>query len=459
MQVAPAPERLGKYRIESTIGQGAMGVVYKAYDVDIDRPVAVKVLHSHLLDNDSGKESAVRFKQEATAAARCMHTNIVTVFDYGITEDAHYIVMEYIEGINLRSLLREEKRIAFAQAADIIFQVLSALEYAHSCGVIHRDIKPANIMILHNGHVKVADFGVARLENSDLTQAGFMIGTPGYIAPEGRCGDTVDARCDLYAVGVVFYEILTGNRLNAEKLLNRNDVKNDLAGVIDDPDIAQKVYELLITVLDERPDMRFQNATEFLQQLGLILSPDHKHVPDTDELAATVLCSITNAKPETNDQAEITQSAISQIERVLVTYVGPMASLLVKKYARKTANLNELLDAVAMHIPTSVEQTEFRSTITTSGLTMTSSLSSKGTSGAKARTAGASKGFDLPEPVQAEVQKLLALYLGPLASRIANKMQRGARDWQSYTHLLAEHIPNTEEQKQFIQKMSALRQR
>ncbi len=195
-----------------------MGVVYKGYDEDIERPVALKVLYSHLLDDDMGGELAVRFRQEAKAAARCMHSNIVTVFDYGISDGAHYIVMEYIEGVDLKTLLRSEKQIEFRQAVDIAIQVLSALEYAHSNGVVHRDIKPANIMVLENGQVKVADFGIARLENSDLTQAGLMLGTPSYMSPEGQRGET-DARSDLYAVGVVLYEMLTGKRLGPGRQL------------------------------------------------------------------------------------------------------------------------------------------------------------------------------------------------------------------------------------------------
>ena len=162
MVVTTKKDRLGKYRLDAVIGEGAMGVVYRAFDEDIERPVAIKVLHSHLLNDDMGAELATRFRLEAKAAARCMHTHIVTVFDYGVSDNAHYIVMEFIEGVDLRTLLRQEKRIPFRQASDTIFQVLSALEHAHKNGVVHRDIKPANIMILDSGQVKVADFGVAR---------------------------------------------------------------------------------------------------------------------------------------------------------------------------------------------------------------------------------------------------------------------------------------------------------
>src|SRR5689334_488409 len=137
---------LGKYRIDGVIGQGSMGVVYKGYDDDIARPVALKVLHRHLIEDDSTGQLASRFKQEAQAAARCLHGNIVTIFDFGESNGAQFIVMEYVHGTNLRSLLRIEKRLPYAQAADVIRQVLEALEYAHENGVVHRDIKPANIM-------------------------------------------------------------------------------------------------------------------------------------------------------------------------------------------------------------------------------------------------------------------------------------------------------------------------
>ena len=278
---------IGKYRIEETLGQGAMGIVYRAFDEDIARQVALKVLHPHLLEGDAGDELLLRFKQEAQAAARCMHSKIVAIFDYGIHDNSPFIVMEYVEGTDLKSLLRGVRVLEYRQAADIAIEVLNALQYAHGQGVVHRDIKPANIMILESGHVKVADFGVARLDRSDLTQTGFMVGTPSYLAPEGLRGEQVDHRCDLYAMGVVLYEMITGKRASSG-LHELAEMSEHITAALDEPDVAQAFSELISKVLDANADRRYQSAEEFATGLKSIINCDRYYQPDTSELAATV---------------------------------------------------------------------------------------------------------------------------------------------------------------------------
>lgn len=457
-------DHLGKYRLDGVIGEGAMGVVYQGFDEDIERPVAVKVLHNHLLGEDMGEELALRFRLEAKAAARCMHNHIVTVFDYGVSNGAHYIVMEYIEGIDLKTLLRQEKRIPFRQASDTIFQVLSALEHAHKNGVVHRDIKPANIMVLENGHVKVADFGVARLASSDITQAGYMLGTPGYMSPEGRAGGTVDNRSDLYAVGVVFYEILTGKRLKPGKPDNTT-LMEELLEAIQDPVTAAKIHELLATALQDNQTLRFNNATEFSLRLGSILTPDRKHIPDTEEIAATVLRTARRPIEDLRAQfskscsvdataSQITSSVIEQVEKALVVYVGPMASLLVKKYAKQYSDIDSLLDALTTHIPSYSEQTQFRSAVNASGLTLlTGSNQRTHTSDISGAPAVA-----LTDERQQQTSKLLAQSIGPLASRIVSRGQRDAVSLTDFGNRLAESISNENERLEFLQKLNKLLQ-
>lgn len=181
-------KQISKYQILETIGKGAMGAVYKGRDEVIDRIVAVKVIHPHLMDDGAGGDLKARFQQEAKAAARCLHQNIVTVFDYGVSDETPFMVMEFVEGLDLKSLLRMSGAISVHQSLEIIIQVLDALSYAHANGVVHRDIKPANVIVLDSGQVKVADFGVARIDSSELTNAGDMIGTPNYMSPEGLRG-------------------------------------------------------------------------------------------------------------------------------------------------------------------------------------------------------------------------------------------------------------------------------
>jgi len=468
MTVVKETDHLGKYRLDGVIGKGAMGVVYKGFDEDIERLVAVKVLHSHLLGDGMGDELAMRFRLEAKAAAHCMHSHIVTVFDYGVSDGAHYIVMEYVEGIDLKALLRQEKQIPFRQAADTIFQVLSALEHAHKNGVIHRDIKPANIMILDNGHVKVADFGVARLASSDITQAGYMIGTPGYMSPEGRTGEKVDNRSDLYAVGVVFYEILTGKRLKLEKPDNEA-LKAELVEAIGDPATSAKIHELLVTALQDNQALRFNNAMEFSQRLGSILSPDSRHFPDTEELGATVLrtarrpienlrTEIIGSRAVDETATEITSSVIEQVEKALIVYVGPMASLLVKKYAKQCNDIDSLLDALSTHIPNFSEQTQFRSAVSASGLTQITGLKQRTHTSGITGNLEAAPAITLTQEEQQQISRLLAQFIGPLASRIVSRGQREAASRGNFSIYLAEKISNEKERADFLQKLSELLQ-
>jgi len=205
----PAIRQLGRYRIVAEIGRGAMGVVYEAVDPLLDRTVAVKTIHL-AADSAERAEYEARFLQEAKAAAGLNHPNIVTVYDIGRDGDTVYLAMERLHGDELRELLLHG-RLPVERAIDIAAQVADGLAFAHDRKVIHRDIKPANIMLVRNGPVKIMDFGIARLHVSDVkTQTGLLLGSPRYMAPEQLAGGAIDHRADLFALGVVLYEMLTG---------------------------------------------------------------------------------------------------------------------------------------------------------------------------------------------------------------------------------------------------------
>ena len=202
--------QLGRYVIQSEIGRGAMGVVYKAMDSVLERVVAVKTVNMALEREHADKYEA-RFYQEARAAGGLNHPNIVTVYDAGKAGDVVYMAMEYIEGVELRTLIGEGRQLAVAQALSIAAQVAEGLAYAHERGVVHRDIKPANIMVVANGPVKITDFGIARMRASaDLTQTGVMLGSPKYMSPEQVIGKRADHRSDIFSLGVILYEMLCG---------------------------------------------------------------------------------------------------------------------------------------------------------------------------------------------------------------------------------------------------------
>jgi len=202
-------ERLGRYTILGELGRGAMGVVYEAADPMLNRAVAIKTIDM-AADPQERAEYEARFYQEAKAAGGLSHPNIVTIYDIGHVDDLVYMAMELIDGTELATLLADAP-LGAAAAVDIAAQVADGLAFAHARGVVHRDIKPANIMVVQGGPVKIMDFGIARMRQSDVrTQTGLLLGSPKYMAPEQLLGRAIDHRCDLFALGVVLYEMVTG---------------------------------------------------------------------------------------------------------------------------------------------------------------------------------------------------------------------------------------------------------
>lgn len=210
-------ERIGRYEIAKELGRGAMGAVYQALDPQIDRTVAIKMILTSNLSAADLENYKQRFYREARAAGKMSHGGIVTLYD--ITEDAQgqpYLVMEFVEGRTLDQVMadiaaRGEKMLT-ARALDIGIQVAEALDYAHRRGVVHRDVKPANILMTHEGHAKIADFGIAKMEGVQLTQTGHMLGTPAFMSPEQFSGGEVDARSDLFSLGSILYWMLSGEK-------------------------------------------------------------------------------------------------------------------------------------------------------------------------------------------------------------------------------------------------------
>jgi serine/threonine protein kinase len=201
---------LGRYKIVSEIGQGAMGVVYKAVDPIIDRTVAIKTINLNLSRQEL-EEYEARFQQEIKAAGRLNHPNIVTIYDVGKTDQVAYMAMEFLEGSELKDMIASGNLPTAEQVVDIIAQVADGLWFAHQQDIVHRDVKPSNIMVMKGGIAKITDFGIARLPNSAVkTMTGLILGSPRYMSPEQVIGKTIDARSDIFSLGVVLYESLTG---------------------------------------------------------------------------------------------------------------------------------------------------------------------------------------------------------------------------------------------------------
>ncbi len=283
------PKKIGKYDIIAPLGKGAMGVVYKAYDPGIGRHVALKTVQLSLLEaHDS--EVARRFQREAQAAGNLNHPNIVAIYEFGEDAGRAFIAMEYVEGRTLADLFNEGHKFIISEIHRILSGVLAALDYSHHMGVIHRDIKPGNIMMDNAGTVKVMDFGVARIESSNLTQVGTIIGTPRYMSPEQLLGDSGDPRSDLYSTGILLYELLTCERAfdgSSFVSVSYKVIHSDLLPPsLLRPTVPDVWDELLAKACAKQADHRYQSADKFLADLEQSLLPrkevheDSFHAPD-----------------------------------------------------------------------------------------------------------------------------------------------------------------------------------
>ncbi len=268
-------ERLGKYEIKSTLGRGAMGTVYEGWDPIISRRVAIKTVRLPDTDDSEEREMLGRFQQEAQAAGRLQHPNIVGVFDYAETDELAYIVMEFVSGRTLKQIIDGTERPDTAEAGRLMDGLLTGLAYSHGNGVIHRDIKPANVMVTPAGQVKIADFGIARIESSTMTQAGMIMGTPAYMSPEQFQGVKIDARTDLYSAGVVLFQLLTGKRpFEGNMATIMHAVLNNPAPRPSEMDasVPPRLDAVVARAMARDADDRYPTATAFNQALQAALN-------------------------------------------------------------------------------------------------------------------------------------------------------------------------------------------
>jgi serine/threonine-protein kinase len=267
--------RVGRYKIVGELGRGAMGVVYKAEDPNLDRVVALKTI---LLSDDAEgrRDYHKRFFLEAKAAGKLTHPHIVTTYDFGEEEDLAYLAMELLEGDDLRTRMKEGP-LAVADSVDIAQQVADGLGFAHERGVVHRDIKPGNIMLLPRGQAKIMDFGIARMRSADFkTSTGIVMGTPRFMSPEQVAGEPVDQRSDIFSLGVVLYEMLTGTALFAGE--DTPQIAHNVASLEHvppsrlNPEVPSMLDFAVARALKKDPTVRYQDAYEFAVDLRTCLA-------------------------------------------------------------------------------------------------------------------------------------------------------------------------------------------
>ncbi len=339
-------KRFGRYEIVAELGRGAMGVVYKARDPQIDRLVAVKTVSMWGQDREEETEFRLRFMNEAQAAGRLHHAGIVSIFDVGENPENQdpYIVLEYVSGESLNRILAREKKLPLARALKLAEEIAEALEYAHAQGVVHRDIKPGNILVTEDGHAKIADFGIAKLNLAHFTLPGRVMGTPAYMAPEQLSGEGVDGRSDLFSLGVILYAMVTGHspfQGNSAttvcfKVANREPV----AASAFDLDVPQELDDVISRAMAKDPEQRYQSGAEFAEDLRQLQQVFEAGSTTTSMRAAMLTGPKTTGTrmAKTGQQASATHSAADMDRQ----------ELLVLRAIRKAPIRNVILGTAAL---------------------------------------------------------------------------------------------------------------
>jgi serine/threonine-protein kinase len=439
-------KQLGKYKVVEVIGKGAMGVVYKGYDPVLERHVALKTVRKELVDENLAGQIIARFKNEALASGRLNHPAIVGIYDYGENKQLAYIAMEYVQGRGLRDFLARQERFGLQDVMGIMSRLLDALHYAHEHGVVHRDIKPQNIIMTPDGRLKVADFGIARIDRSNLTQVGAVMGTPAYMSPEQYAGQQVDRRSDVFSCGVVLYELLTGvkpfegpTETVGYKICHephRNPSEINPQGV---PEVFDAI---LAKALAKKAGDRYASAREFADALAKgFESRGGESAPTEVTLLPTIIHQ--DRRDTTFPPPGWAAEPLRELEELLAPYVGPMARVLVRRSAKTTTDGPALVRLLAEQIPSERD-----------GKAFAAAALEKVFADARTEAAPDRSSPDLSnKPVEAvDVDKAtgqLAPYVGPIAKVMAKKAAAQARDLKVFYQRLAENL-DPEDRARFL---------
>jgi len=469
------PDRLGKYEIRGALGKGAMGVVYKAFDPNIERLVAIKTIRKDLVEPELAAQYMARFKNEAKAAGRLHHPNIVGIYEYGEDDAVAFIAMEYVEGTGLREYLNLRASFDFAQLVALMSQLLNGLEFAHGRGVVHRDIKPSNLIVTKEAQLKVADFGVARIDTSNLTTAGMVIGTPSYMSPEQCRGLETDARSDLFSAGVVLYELLTGVkpfRGNVQAIAYKIcHEEPEPPSALSSLKLPPAVDQLVAKAMAKDPAARFQDARTFhaaLRDVGQMSV-------EVDTGLGTTMVAIGTLLLQKPEQAAWDDDTLRTAEQELARAVGPMARLIVRRAAAQTSDRAELCSILSDNITDPESRRRFVDAFNKTGSGVhAGTTGSHGAHGALASSpsghgrVATSMPTSMPgtmQPVgmtaagapleQAFVDQIagrLAVYLGPIAPIVTRKAARDAKTRSEFVRRVADSL-GTQERAAFLREV------
>jgi eukaryotic-like serine/threonine-protein kinase len=477
------PSQLGKYAISEILGKGAMGVVYKGFDPHIKRTVALKTIRKDMVDDDQAAMLLARFKNEAEAAGRLTHPGIVAVYDADTLGDIVYIAMEYVKGNSLREYFNRGTPFEGRDAISVMTQLLDALHYAHEQGVYHRDIKPANIIVMDNGKLKIADFGIARVDSSQLTQTGAVMGTPGYMAPEQYSGESVDWRVDIFSAGVIMYQLLTGRRPfvgNPDAIAYKICHEQPTPPSEVNPGGCPTEFDAVtLKALSKNPEDRYQDALAFrdavleahagpvsptVSEQTLIIAKSRpvgqgeRSRPLGQEPSQPSHPSGVSP-PSHPSQPSVPPTGwdaglLKQVEQQLRRILGPVAKVLVRRAATNTTDVETLYAFLAENLSSPEERSAFLAgrrelkgvpPRPLGATTMTILATQMGTRQTQPLT---------PEVIEKATRRLI-VYLGPIAKVLAKRAAEQASTRHHFHLLLAERIVDPVERDQFLRDVGA----
>jgi serine/threonine protein kinase len=466
------PVQIGRYVVESLVGAGGMGQIYKAHDPDIRRTVAIKLISTRLMSSVDRSEYIRRFRREAEAAARCAHPNIVSIYDYATHEGQPFLAMEFVHGMSIRQMI-EEKAMAVPDAIHVMLQVLDALTSAHEQGIIHQDIKPANILLTPQMRAKVTDFGISRFANADTTSISSSMGTPSYMAPEQCSGGAVDHRADLFAAGATLFEMVAGERAFGGRSSAEvaHHIMYDRLPLLPAAvrGAAPRLQFVLERAMGKHPDDRFFSGHEMVEALRQILgtlvteAQDKMPRPSAGMTATVVTPPATpagqSAPPSgapsavprvpspTSGRAQgrppIDASTLLMLEQKLIVYLGPIARVMVRSAAGRAPGLETLCTELVAAVPEGNERESFRREVA-------SLLRSRPLAMDDEPSHGSIGSFHEPELERA--QRALAQYVGPIARVLVRRAARETSSIDGLWQTLSMHIELPVERTAFLRQ-------
>jgi eukaryotic-like serine/threonine-protein kinase len=450
-------QSIGRYRVDGLLGSGAMGAVYRAYDPVIDRQVAIKVVRTELAAGSGSEQWLQRFLREARAAGRRFHPNIVAILDFGEDDGMPFLAMEYVDGRSLDAVLKTSGPLDPSRGVSIIIQVLSALGFAHQNGIVHRDVKPSNIMVLNSGEVKVADFGIARIDASEFTIVGDLLGTPAYMAPEQFAGAPVDKRTDLFAAGVILFEMLTGVKPFRGKSITEiisfmeNRGPEDIRAL--NPAVPDSLKRVITKALAFDPARRYDDAAEFSKAIVEACPVRLDQTPIPEPPVSVTAAADAGVRAAAPTEATWPPDLLREVERDLATFIGPVAAIALKRSIGQANDVTALYELLGQQVVNPRDRAEFLARGQRRAASDPAGRPASSPPPKLERTAEVERDQRAVSPGLkniASIESNLARYIGPIAKILIRRELEKHETLDKFYRALAAHIPDDRDRENFL---------